>query len=47
MQRNNDHGIFSNAFDDLAGLREVLDSHCTDADIEIVGCVAVFSARVP
>ena len=46
MKRNNDHGIFSNTSDDLAGLREVLHSNFTDTSIEIVGCVAVFAARM-
>ncbi len=46
MKRNNDHGIFSNTSDDLAGLHEVLHNNFTDISIEIVGCVAVFAARV-
>jgi hypothetical protein len=45
MDRNNDHGIFSNADDDLEGLRRVLSQHLTDSSVEIVGCVALFSGR--
>jgi hypothetical protein len=46
MDRNNKHGIFSNADDDLGGLRAVLNEHLRDVTIEIVGCVAIFSGRV-
>jgi Methyltransferase domain len=43
MDRNNDHGIFSNADDDLDGLRWVLDQHLNGSSVEIVGCVALFA----
>lgn len=45
MDRNNAHGIFSNADDDLDGLRAVLSRHLTDSSVEVVGCVALFSGR--
>lgn len=43
MDRNNAHGIFSNAHDDLDGLRWALSQHLTDPIVNIVGCVALFS----
>jgi ubiquinone/menaquinone biosynthesis C-methylase UbiE len=46
MKRNNDHGIFSNASDDLDGLNEVLRGNFVEPRIDVVGCVAVFAARV-
>lgn len=46
MTRNNAHGIFSNADDDLDGLRWVLAHHLDQATIEIVGCVALFAGGV-
>ena len=46
MNRNNAHGIFSNAEDDFDGLRSVLSEHLTDATVEIVGCVAVSPGSV-
>ena len=46
MKRNNARGIFSNAGDDVDGLRLMLETHLVDAVIEIVGCVALFSGRV-
>ena len=46
MKWNNARGIFSNTGDDLDGLRVVLDSRLDDVVIEMVGCVALFSARV-
>lgn len=45
LDRNNAHGVFSNAHDSLAGLHEVLDDHLTDVVIDVVGCVGVFSGR--
>ena len=47
MARNNRHGIFSNADDDLVGLEWALAQHLTDAEVEVVGCVGLFSGRVP
>lgn len=46
MDRNNAHGIFSNAHDDLNGLRQVTSEHLEDALIEVVGCVALFAGRI-
>lgn len=46
MDRNNAHGIFSNAEDDLDGLRSVLSQHLTGLTFDVVGCVAVFSGSV-
>lgn len=45
MDRNNRHGIFSNADDDLDGLRAVLASRLNDVKLDVVGCVGVFSGR--
>jgi hypothetical protein len=46
MARNNRVGIFSNADDDLDGLRAVLDRHLEDAEVDVVGCVALFHGSV-
>jgi hypothetical protein len=46
MDRNNAHGIFTNADDDLAGLRLVLGEQLVDPQVEIEGCVALFSGKV-
>ena len=46
MDRNNAHGIFSNAQDDLDGLEWVLSEHLAQPTISVVGCVAIFSGRV-
>lgn len=45
MKRNNAHGIFSNAQDDLDGLRDVLAQHLDQPKLDVVGCVGVFSGR--
>ncbi len=45
MARNNAHGIFSNADDDLDGLRAALSDRLSDVSITVVGCVGVFSGR--
>jgi SAM-dependent methyltransferase len=45
MDRNNAHGIFTNAEDDLEGLRWALSQHLNDPAVQVVGCVAVFSGR--
>ena len=47
MARNNRHGIFSNADDDLEGLEWALAQHLTDVGVSVVGCVGLFSGRVP
>ncbi len=46
MKRNNANGIFSNAQDDLEGLRAVLAEHLADPQLETIGCVGVFSGTV-
>lgn len=45
MARNNAHGIFSNADDDLDGLRAALSDRLSDVSVTVVGCVGVFSGR--
>ena len=45
MERNNRHGIFSNADDDLAGLQAVLGEHLRDSRLEVVGCVGIFAGH--
>lgn len=47
MDRNNAHGIFCNADDDLDGLRAVLDARLDAVTVEIEGCVALFAGRAP
>jgi len=47
MARNNRHGIFSNTDDGLEGLEWALAQHLTDTEVRVVGCVGVFSGRVP
>jgi hypothetical protein len=47
MARNNRHGIFSNADDDLVGLKWALAQHLTDTEVSVIGCVGLFSGRVP
>lgn len=42
----NGKGIFSNRDDDLQGLKEALGRRFRDPSIEIVGCAALFSARI-
>ncbi|NTV09443.1 MAG: class I SAM-dependent methyltransferase [Zoogloea sp.] len=39
-------GIFSNTKDDLDGLKHALDQRFQDVSVEVVGCAALFSARV-
>lgn len=46
MRWNNKRGIFSNAHDDVEGLRWSLEEHLDDTIIELVGCVALFAGRV-
>ena len=45
MRQNNKKGIFSNAGDDLDGLRAVVAEHLDDPQVEVVGCVGIFSGR--
>lgn len=42
----NDRGIFANRGDDLTGLERVLRQRFCDVSVEVVGCAALFSARV-
>jgi hypothetical protein len=46
MDRNNSHGIFSNAQDSLDGLRSAVSDRFSDWSVEVVGCVGVFAGRV-
>jgi SAM-dependent methyltransferase len=45
LRDNNRRGIFDNLFDTEDGLREILASAFETIDLEIVGAVAIFSAR--
>lgn len=47
MDRNNKHGIFSNADDSLDALRAVLSEHFAEPTVEVVGCVGLFRAALP
>ncbi len=47
MQSNVRQGIFDNLGDTAAGLRAALDESFEQAEMETVGCVAVFSASEP
>lgn len=42
----NRKGIFSNANDDLPGLESALGRRFNEVDVEVVGCVALFSCRL-
>lgn len=46
MDRNNAHGVFANAHDDLDGLRKVTSEHLEEPLIEVIGCVALFAGRM-
>ena len=46
MDRNNAHGIFSNAEDSLVGLRSALSDRLSDSSVEVVGCVGIFAGLV-
>jgi ubiquinone/menaquinone biosynthesis C-methylase UbiE len=43
----NSKGIFTNAEDDLDGLRAMLSEHLTDVSVQVVGCVALFTGHAP
>jgi Methyltransferase domain len=47
MKYFNQNGVFHNESDDLAGLRDVLDTHFKRVTTEMVGAVALFTARQP
>ncbi len=46
MDFNNKKGIFSNQHDNLEGLKQALCQRFREVSVEIVGCAALFSARV-
>ena len=46
MDRNNAHGIFHNSADDLDGLEWALSQHLAAPQVEVVGCVGIFSGIV-
>ena len=46
MDRNNAHGIFHNSDDDLDGLEWALSQHLAAPQVEVVGCVGIFSGTV-
>ncbi|WP_299019784.1 class I SAM-dependent methyltransferase [uncultured Photobacterium sp.] len=46
MSVYNSKGIFDNNQDSLEGLREALESHFSQVEIVVVGCVAMFRASV-
>ena len=46
MDRNNSHGIFSNAHDSLHGLRSAMSDRLSDSSVEVVGCVGIFAGKV-
>jgi len=45
MKIYNTKGVFSNEQDTQAALREALESRFREVEIEMIGCVALFSAR--
>ena len=45
MNAYNNKGVFSNIHDSAEGLKRELSKRFTDVSVEIVGCVALFSAR--
>jgi len=45
MSIYNARGIFSNAGDDLDGLRRALDARFREVSVEVIGCAALFSGR--
>ena len=47
MRTYNLKGIFSNERDDLEGLKRELSRRFGESSVEVVGCAALFSARIP
>jgi hypothetical protein len=47
MKRFNKTGVFHNSTDDLAGLKRTLDAHFRETTVDIIGTVALFTARQP
>ena len=46
MAHYNRHGVFSNRHDDVETLEAALRARFSCVEIEIVGCVALFSAQI-
>lgn len=46
MKIYNKKGIFSNQWDDLNGLKSALGERFQEVSVEVIGCVALFSAHV-
>ena len=46
MERLNRDGTFTNRDDDLDGLKTQLDQRFESAQVEVVGAVGIFSARI-
>ncbi|HLH12698.1 MAG TPA: class I SAM-dependent methyltransferase [Methylovirgula sp.] len=47
MEFYNSKGIFSNEADDASGLRQELCRRFDSVSLEVIGCAALFSARIP
>ena len=45
MNTYNNKGVFSNLYDSAEGLKRELEVRFSDVSVEVVGCVALFSAR--
>ena len=45
MHFYNKKGIFTNLDDNIEELREALNTHFSNVEIELHGCVAIFSAK--
>ena len=45
MNAYNNKGVFSNLYDSAEGLKRELEDRFSDVSVEVVGCVALFSAR--
>ncbi len=45
MNAYNNKGVFSNLYDSAEGLKRELEVRFSDVSVEVVGCVALFSAR--
>jgi hypothetical protein len=41
----NNKGVFSNLYDSAEGFKRELEARFSDVSVEVVGCVALFSAR--
>ena len=47
MAFNNRKGVFSNEEDSLEGLTRALNQRFAEISVEVVGCEALFAARLP